>query len=69
MTRIRTGQAPAPPTRAQFQERFQVRFHDPAFAGERDAIARLEAIAWEAHQEGRKAPVTRPAGPDFADPT
>lgn len=69
MTKIRTGQAPAPLTRAQFQERFQVRFYDPAFAGERDAIARLEAIAWEAHQEGRKAPITRPAGPGFADPT
>jgi multimeric flavodoxin WrbA len=69
MTRIRTGQAPAPLTRAAFQQRFQLRFYDPAFAGERDAIARLEAIAWEAHQEGRKAPITRPAGPDFADPT
>jgi multimeric flavodoxin WrbA len=69
MTKIRTGQAPAPLTRVQFHERFQVRFHDPAFEVEREAIARLEAIAWEALQEGRKAPITRPAGPGFADPT
>ena len=45
MTKIRTGQAPASLTRAQFQESFHVRFYDPAFEGERDAIARLEAIA------------------------
>ena len=69
MTKIRTRQEPTPLTRSQFQERFQVRFYDPAFKGEREAIARLEAIAWEALQEGRKAPITQSAGPDFADPT
>ena len=69
MTKIRTGQAPAPLTRAQFHERFQVRFYDPAFEGEREAIARLEAIAWDALQEGRKAPITQPPGRGFADPT
>ena len=69
MTRIRTGQAPAQLTREQFQQRFRLRFYDPAFEGEHEAIARLEAIAWTALQEGRKAPVTRPAGRGFADPT
>lgn len=69
MTKIRTGQAPAALTREQFQERFNLRFYDPAFAGEREAIARLEAIAWDALQEGRKAPITQPAGPGFADPS
>jgi multimeric flavodoxin WrbA len=69
MTQIRTGQAPAPLTREAFRERFNGRFYDPAFDGERDAIARLEAIAWAAVQDGRKAPVTRPAGRGFADPT
>ena len=59
VTRIRTGQAPAPLTREQFQERFNVRFYDPVFDAERDAIARLEVIAWEALQDGRKAPLTR----------
>ncbi len=69
MTKIRTGQAPAALTRAQFHERFNVRFYDPAFAAEHDAIARLEEIAWAALQEGRKAPITQPAGRGFADPT
>ena len=69
MTKIRKGQAPAPLTRAEFHERFATRFYDPAYAVESDAIARLEAIAWSAVQEGRKAPITRPAGRGFADPT
>ena len=67
MTTIRKGQAPAPLTRAEFHERFATCFYDPAFAVEADAIARLEAIAWDALQEGRKAPVTRKAGRGFAD--
>lgn len=29
---------------------------------------RLEDIAWQACVEGRKAPLTRPAGPGYADP-
>lgn len=69
MTKIRTGQAPSPLTRAQFRERFNGRFYDPAFETEREAIARLEAIAWGAVQEGRKAPITQPAGHGFADPS
>ena len=69
MTTIRTGQAPAPLTRAEFHERYATRFYDPAFEAEKDAIARLEQIAWEAMQEGRKAPVTRKAGRGFKDPT
>jgi len=69
MSPIRTGQAPDPLTRAAFGERFNGRFVDPAFDTEREAIARLEAIAWEALQDGRKAPLTQPAGREFADPT
>ena len=45
MTKIRKGQAPAPLTRAEFQERFNTRFYDPAYAVEADAIARLEATS------------------------
>ena len=68
MTKIRTGQAPAPLTRAQFHERFLTRFYDPAFALESAAIERLESIAWQALQEGRKAPIVKAAGRGFADP-
>jgi len=68
MTDVRTGQADTPLSREEFHERFQARWVDPAYRVEREAIARLEQIAWEALKEGRKAPVRRPAGFGFADP-
>lgn len=55
--------------RAAFQARFEARFADPRFDGERTAIERLAEIAWRNHEDGRKAPRTRPAGPGFADPS
>ena len=55
-------------SRKQFHERFMESFMDPAFKAEAQAITRVEAIAWDAYQEGRKAPVTRKAGPGYADP-
>ena len=66
---VRVGQAPPGLTRAEFHERFAYRFYDPAYAVENDAISRLEEIAWQALQEGRKAPITQPAGKEFSDPT
>ena len=68
-TTIRKGQAPAPLTRDEFHQRYTARFYDPAFDAERNAIARLEEIAWGAMVEGRKAPITRKAGPGFSDPS
>jgi multimeric flavodoxin WrbA len=68
MTAPRKGQAPAPVNRAQFSERFRARFADPAFEAEKEAIARLEEIAWQGYDQGRKAPRTRRAGAQFADP-
>ena len=67
-TAIRKGQAPAPLERAEFGIRFRASFVDPAFRAENEAIGRLEAIAWDAYHEGRKAPITRKAGPGYADP-
>lgn len=68
MTTIRKGQAPAVLSRAVFHERFMQSFMDPAFRAEDVAISRVEQIAWQAYEEGRKAPVTRRAGPGYADP-
>jgi multimeric flavodoxin WrbA len=65
---VRKGQAPPTLTRGAFHERFMLDFGDPAFQAEAAALARLEDIAWKAYEEGRKAPVTRKAGPGFADP-
>jgi multimeric flavodoxin WrbA len=69
MTTVRKGQAPPPLERKVFHERFMQSFFDPAYRAEDAALGRLEEIAWEAYKEGRKAPVTKPAGPGFADPS
>jgi len=66
---IRKGQAPKPMDRQAFGERFRGAFADPAFDAEKPAIERLEAIAWQAFDDGRKAPRTRKAGEGFADPS
>jgi len=65
---IRKGQAPSQLDRSQFSVRFRASFEDPAFRVEDTAIARLEDVAWQAYIEGRKSPVTRKAGPGYADP-
>jgi len=68
MTDVRKGQAPGQISRAEFGQRFQSSFRDPAFQAEQDALDRIEEIAWLAYKAERKAPVTRKAGPGFADP-
>ena len=68
MIEIRKGQAPAVLSRNEFHQRFMQSFMDPAFKAEDEAISRVEAIAWDAYQAGRKAPVTRKAGAGYADP-
>lgn len=65
---VRRGQAPKKLERQEFKRRYLERFIDPAFDVEREAIERLEAIAWRAHVEGRKAPHTTDAGPGFDNP-
>ncbi|MBL8741175.1 MAG: flavodoxin family protein, partial [Myxococcales bacterium] len=69
MVQVRKGQAQEKVDRETFRERYRERFVDPAFDGERDAIDRLETIAWHAYAEGRKAPRTRRAGDELADPS
>ena len=68
MSTVRKGQAPAPLARNEFHIRFMQSFYDPAYKAEQDALGRLEEIAFNAYVEGRKAPRTEKAGPEFADP-
>jgi len=68
MTEVRKGQAPGHLSREEFGARFRRSFFDPAYEAEAPAISRLEAIAWQAYSEGRKAPRTRKAGAGYADP-
>ncbi|HEY0707526.1 MAG TPA: flavodoxin family protein [Polyangia bacterium] len=65
---VRKGQAEPYLSREEFRKRWLTRFYDPAFQAEAAAIDRLEAIAWDAYHEGRKAPLTQAAGPEFKDP-
>lgn len=53
---------------AEFRARFLSQYRDPAFRPLDPELDRIAAVAWEAYSEGRKAPVTRKAGPEFADP-
>src|SRR3954468_12563388 len=66
--KVRTGQGSTRLSKEEFQRRWKERFYDPAFDPERDKIDRLAEIAWEAYYEHRKSPITRKAGPEFADP-
>ncbi|HEV7732515.1 MAG TPA: NAD(P)H-dependent oxidoreductase [Candidatus Binatia bacterium] len=66
---VRTGPPKEHLTRDEFSRRFRARFQDPAFEVADGDIARLESIAWDAYEDGRKAPRTRRAGSEFADPT
>ena len=69
MTKVRKGQWPGALPRTEFAIRFKAHYADPAFRSEDASIERLEAIAWDAYDEGRKAPVTQTAGAGYADPT
>lgn len=66
--KIRKGQSTSQLSRKAFTERFHASFFDPAFKAEQPAIGRLEAIAWDAYIDGRKAPVTQKAGRGYANP-
>jgi multimeric flavodoxin WrbA len=52
----------------EFRERFLAQFRDPAFDRLSAELEKIAAVAWDAYENGRKAPVTRKAGPEFADP-
>ncbi|MYN06888.1 flavodoxin family protein [Pseudoduganella aquatica] len=68
MTEIRKGQAPRPLERGEFHLQFRRSFLDPAFSAVREALDQVEEVAWANYHAHRKAPVTRAAGPGYADP-
>ena len=65
---VRTGQGSTKLTRAEFEQRWNARFYDPAFDVARSEIKRLVNIAWDAYEDARKSPRTRKAGAAFANP-
>ena len=65
---VRHGQTPDTLDRTTFGERFRRNFFDSLYDPEREAIGRLEEIAWQAYSQERKAPQTHKAGAGYADP-
>jgi multimeric flavodoxin WrbA len=52
----------------EFLARYRTQFVDPAFDPLRNEIERIAAVAWDGYSDSRKSPITRKAGPEFADP-
>ncbi|MCA6125631.1 flavodoxin family protein [Bradyrhizobium sp. WSM 1704] len=65
---VRKGMPPVKLSRDEFERRFRKRFADPVFRSMQKELAVIIAGAWDAYSHSRKAPVTRKAGPGFADP-
>ena len=53
---------------AEFRRRYLEQFADPAFRTLDAELEKILQVAWDAYSNHRKAPVTRKAGPEFADP-
>jgi multimeric flavodoxin WrbA len=71
MTEVRKGQGSVAIDRESFRRRFRARFFDPVFDSRpaSEKVDELADLAWEAYDAGRKAPRTRAAGSEFADPS
>lgn len=67
-TDVRKGMPPVRLTRQEFEQRYRSRFADTVFNPLSREIDAIVAAAWDAYANSRKAPLTRKAGPGFADP-
>jgi multimeric flavodoxin WrbA len=52
----------------EFRKRFLGQFEDPEFESLTTELDKIAAVAWQAYEQSRKAPRTRKAGNEFADP-
>jgi multimeric flavodoxin WrbA len=65
---VRKGMPSVKLTREEFETRYRSRFADPVFEPLQRELDTIIAAAWDAYSHSRKSPVTRKAGPGFADP-
>src|SRR4030088_3540744 len=65
---VRKGMPPVKLPREEWEKRYRSRFVDPAFRPLQRELDAIIAAAWDGYSNSRKAPVTRKAGPGFADP-
>ena len=66
---VRRGMPGTQLTKDEFARRVRGRFYDPAFDRLGPEIEQIIDAAWDAYDHSRKSPRTRPAGPEFADPS
>jgi hypothetical protein len=64
----RTGMPSPELSEAEFKARFKSQFQDPAFGPLEADLERIASAAWDGYSHHRKSPLTRKAGPEFADP-
>jgi multimeric flavodoxin WrbA len=65
---VRKGMPSVELSREEFEQRYRSRFADPAFKPLQRELDAIIAAAWDGYSNSRKSPVTRKAGPGFADP-
>jgi hypothetical protein len=65
---VRKGMPSVELSREEFEKRYRSRFKDPAFKQLERELDAIVAAAWDGYSNSRKSPVTRKAGPGFADP-
>ena len=64
----RTGMPSPRLDEGEFKRRFRSQFLDRSFDSLQVELDRVTQAAWDAYAHSRKAPRTRKAGPEFADP-
>jgi multimeric flavodoxin WrbA len=67
-TEPRKGMPGVELTREEFTRRYMLQFVDPVFDPLRGDLGRIAGAAWDGYIGARKSPVTRKAGPGYADP-
>jgi hypothetical protein len=55
-------------SREEFENRYRSRIIDPVFRLLDRELNAIVNAAWDAYSNSRKSPITRKAGPGFADP-
>src|SRR5260370_20947188 len=65
---VRRGMPSVELSREEFERRYRSRFADGVFTPLQRELKAITAAAWDGYSNSRKAPVTRKAGPGFADP-
>lgn len=65
---VRKGMPPRKLEKDEFGRRYRSRYADPVFRPLQRELNAIIDAAWDAYSDSRKSPLTRKAGPGFADP-